>query len=200
MSEVQGATTESGGVLALPLWALRFYRRHFAWVAGLSLVASAQRVVSVMWGDQLPPLLNLSLEGVTQGVRLLLVILIARAAWAEWAPASAGRPRRSFRQQAASLRRHFPMLLAQFGLLFLVALIFKGIPDHLIAPLIPTANQKLHVALLLAAKNPTIIAFTNIWLVGMARLVLLTPPPGEDCPAPGGTASDRSRHASAASS
>lgn len=182
MDATRDSIEDTGPAFGLLGWAWGFYLRHLTWIVGLSLIVSAQRVVSVLWGHALPPLLNLSLEGLTAVVRLFLLVLVARLAWAEWTANSPERPRRTLRQHSASLLRHRRTLVTQLSLLLLVSLLFKVVPELLIAPLVPTSGQKLYTALLLAIKNPTIIAFTSIWIIGMARLVLLAPlPEAEPC-------------------
>ena len=69
--------------LKVPSWAWAFYRRHLLLVAGISLVPGAQRAAWVLWGSRLPSALNVGLEALTMGARVLLVVLIARLAFAE---------------------------------------------------------------------------------------------------------------------
>ena len=64
----------------VPRWAASFYFEHIAWIVGLSLVPATQRVVSQLWGDHLPTLAAVSLEALTLLVRILLLVLILRAA------------------------------------------------------------------------------------------------------------------------
>lgn len=53
---------------------------------------------------------------------------------------------------------------------------FDLIPERVVAPRIPEHTQPLYWAVLLAAKNLTVIALTMIWLVGAVRQMLLSPP------------------------
>lgn len=45
--------------------------------------------------------------------------------------------------------------------------------------LVPAAYQDVYMAALLGTKNPTVIAFYMIWVVGMVRQMLLTLAPAE---------------------
>jgi hypothetical protein len=60
--------------------------------------------------------------------------------------------------------------------------IFSLLPDIVIAPRIPDDAQAVYLAVLLAIKNPTIIAFTMIWQVGVIRQILLQSPDVPDAP------------------
>ena len=55
----------------------------------------------------------------------------------------------------------------------LVFAVFDRIPDVVIAPRVPDHAQSVYWAAVLAVKNPTIIALTMIWQVGVIRQMLL---------------------------
>jgi hypothetical protein len=51
-----------------------------------------------------------------------------------------------------------------------------------VAPRIPDDTQAVYWAVILAVKNPTIIAFTMIWEIGVIRQMLLRSPDMPDAP------------------
>jgi hypothetical protein len=162
------------------------YRRHLVPVVGLSLVGSAQRALVQFVGGDLPPSAALALEGVTWGCRVLLVVLLWR-----WIIGGDERlrgvgPPEGLRRLGRYARRHWPALLLQLAGLGAAALAFDALPDLLIAPLVPAAAQPVYWAVLLAVKNPTIIAFTVVWYLALVHQALLrgAPAPERAEPAP----------------
>lgn len=154
-------------------WAFDFYRRHLALVVGISLVPSAQRAVAQLWGSQLPGAVNVALEIVTAVARVVLFVLVLRLAILTEDRLRDVDVGESFRRMSAFARHHWRSLLLQ-GLLLLAAFtVFGLIPDFVIAPRIPDHAQPTYWAVLLAVKNPTIIAFTIIWEIGVVRQMLL---------------------------
>ena len=161
MKSTWGAEFRS--VLEVPRWAWRFYCRHFPLVVGLSLVGSVQRLL-VVGGDVVGPLAVAS-EVVVMAARVLLVVLVWRLAFrgVEWRWGDAGR----------FVRARWRALVLQGGLLSVAFLVFDVGAEALVG--------RDGLALLLFVKNPTVIALTVIWLIGVLRQVLTT---GHE-PAPG---------------
>lgn len=155
----------------VPRWAASFYCRHFVWIAGISLIPAAQRAVSQLWRDRLPTFAEVGLEGLTLATRVLLFGLIFRAAIGG-APDLSADERGYWRRAAQFARKEWQSLAIQFGMFLVVAVIFKVIPDMLIAPRIPPGQSRFYWAAVLALKNPTIIAFTMVWIVGAIRQML----------------------------
>ncbi|MFL6119036.1 hypothetical protein [Actinophytocola sp.] len=150
--------------VAVPRRAWRFYRRHLPLVVGLSLVGSVQRLIVVNWTDEIPPPIALASEVVVMVARLLLVVAIWRRATPK------GRP--SWSHVRVFVREHWLSLVFQAGLVMAAALVFdtglEGLGD-----LLPGHTRQTYLAVLLFLKNPTIIAFTFVWLVGLVRQVVL---------------------------
>jgi hypothetical protein len=63
-------------------------------------------------------------------------------------------------------------------------LVLDTLPDLAIAPPVPESARPTHWAVLLAVKNPTVIAFTLVWELALLRQALLRG--AEDRPAPTG--------------
>jgi hypothetical protein len=149
------------------------YRRHLVPIAGLSLVGSAERAFIAYAGDGLPSWAGIALEVLVEGSRVLLVVLLIR-----WILVADGRlrgvrPRAGLRRLRRYARRHWRALglqLAGFAAAFLV---LDTLPDLAIAPLVPAAAQPTYWAVLLAVKNPTVIAFTLVWEIALLRQALL---------------------------
>jgi hypothetical protein len=157
----------------VPRWAWAFYRRHFLLVAGLSLIPAAQRVVWALWNERLPGTLNVVLEALTLAVRLLLLVLIARLAFSS--PAAANTDAGPRRGVWAFLRERWASILLQWILLGCVAAVFDLVPERIIGPRVPADLQRAYWAALLGLKNPTVIAFTMVWMVGAVRQAKVYP-------------------------
>lgn len=146
--------------LELPRWAWRFYRRHLAVIGGLSLLPSLQRLVVVEWGEHVPDVVAVASEVVVAVVRVLLLAVIWRLAV----------PRGPQRWNAFA-REHWRSLVIQCGLLAAAALVFDtGLES--VGGLLPESARQTYLAVLLFVKNPTIIAFTFVYVVGMVRQLL----------------------------
>jgi hypothetical protein len=66
--------------------------------------------------------------------------------------------------------------VVQCPLLGAAAVVFDVIPERVVIRWVPEHAQPLYWAVLLAAKNLTIIPYTMIWLVGVVRQMLLHRP------------------------
>jgi len=165
-------------------WSLRFYGRHLGLVVGISLIPSAQRAVSQLWGEQMPSWVGMAGEVVTTVVRVMLFVVILRIAILDddrlrEVPGAA-----AWQRVVRFARREWRSLVVQvlaFAALFAFA---DLVPDRVIAPRIPAGAHDTYWATLLAIKNPTVIAFSMIWQIGAVRQALLL---GAPCvmPAPG---------------
>jgi hypothetical protein len=147
--------TEWQLAVAVPRWAWRFYRRHWAIIVGLSLIPSIQRLIVVGWGEHIPSSAAVASEVLVVVVRLALLVTI-------WRLAAVGKPRWAF------VTTHWRGLVLQGGLLLLATLIFKFGLDS-VGGLLPEPARQPYLAGLLFIKNPTIIAFTVVWVVGVVR-------------------------------
>jgi len=152
--------------VSVPRWAWRFYRRHLGLVVGLSLVGSVQRFIVVDRTGEVPHPIALASEVVVMAARLLLVVAVWRLATPK------GRP--SWSHARAFGKEHWPSLGFQAGLLMAAALVFKVGLDG-VGGLLPESARQTYLAVLLFVKNPTIIAFTTVWMVGLARQVVVQP-------------------------
>lgn len=143
----------------IPRWAWRLYRKHWPVIVGLSLIPSVQRLVVVNWEDSIPDAAALASEGVVMLVRLALLVTVWRLA----APHG--------RVTWARAKENWRGLAIQAGLLLLATVIFKF---GLEAPgrLLPENAEQTYLAILLFLKNPTIIAFTFVWTVGIVKHLL----------------------------
>lgn len=149
---------------AVPAWAWRFYREHLGVVVGLSLLPSIQRLVVVGWGDVVPSGVKAASEIGVVVVRVLLLVLVVRWAFdgASTAWGHAGR----------FLREHPLSLLFQLGFLGLALVVFDVVAEDLVGAAIPESARAAYLAALLFVKNPTVIAFTFVWLVGLMLQML----------------------------
>jgi len=149
------------------------YRRHLGPIVGLSLVGSAQRALVQFVGDDLPLWGALALEGLTWGCRVLLVVLLWR-----WTIGSDARLRgvglpEGIRRVGRYARRHGLALALQLAGLLVAVLVLDVGPDLVLAPLVPPAAGPVYRAVLLAVKNPTVIAFTAVWELALLHQALI---------------------------
>ena len=140
-------------------WAFRFYARHFWLVFGLSLVPTAQRFLAIRFGDGWPAVVSWGSEALTMAARVLLVYLVLRLMVAEFGPLSVKERWRLF---TAGVDASLWKFLLQFALLGIAFVIFDVLPELLMPQWIP---QEIFVAV----KNPTVIAMTILWMVGVGR-------------------------------
>ncbi|MFI9816652.1 hypothetical protein [Saccharothrix variisporea] len=143
----------------MPRWVWRFYLRNLPLVVGLSLVPSVQRlaVVSGWVSDGIA----VASEVVVALTRLLLVVCIARIGLrgvrVRWA---------AFRGFA---KAHWLSLVWQCVLLAVAFLVFDVVLEGVVGGLLPEGARRSYLAVLLFVKNPTVIALTFIWWVGLVR-------------------------------
>lgn len=153
--------------LAVPRWAWHIYRRHLVLIVGLSLVPSVQRLIVVNWTDEVPDTVALLSEVVVMAVRLLLVVLV-------WRLATRGE-RLRWAHGRTFFSAHWLSLVIQGGLIMAAALVFDTGMEQVVGGLFPESARQTYLAVLLFVKNPTIIAFTFVWMVGVVRQVLCQP-------------------------
>ncbi|MFJ6677296.1 hypothetical protein ACIQMJ_39860 [Actinosynnema sp. NPDC091369] len=152
--------------LEVPRWAGRFYARHWAVVVGLSLIASVQRLVVVNRGDHVPAGVALASEVLVMAARVLLVVVI-------WRLATRGE-RLRWADARAFATRHWPSLVWQGVLLAVAFLVFDVGAEQGVGGLLPESARQTYLAVLLFVKNPTVIAFTFVWWVGLVRQVAVS--------------------------
>ncbi|AXB43181.1 hypothetical protein [Amycolatopsis albispora] len=157
---------ELGLALRVPRWAWRFYLRHLPLVAGLSLIPSLQRLLVV--GGEMPGGLVVASEVLVGLVRLGLVAVVA------WLAFRGQRPRMA--NASAFFRDHWRSLVLQGVLLSVAFAVFDVVAERVVGGLLPESARQGYLAWLLFLKNPTIIALTFIWWIGLARQVLCTEP------------------------
>lgn len=152
----------------VPRWALGFYGRHLLLIVGISLIPAAERFLGRLADTPQP-----AMEILTTSARLVLLFLVVRLAIVR-DPVIARAGSAPLRRHVGRFyRRHWPSLLVQLLMLGAALLVFDVIPDQVIGAMIPESAAALYFAVLLAVKNPTVIAFTFVWMVGVARQPLL---------------------------
>ncbi|WP_156077466.1 hypothetical protein [Saccharothrix sp. NRRL B-16314] len=154
--------------LEVPRWAGRFYAEHWRLIVGLSLVASVQRLVVVNWGDEVPGGVALASEVVVVVARVLLVVAI-------WRLATRGE-RLRWKNFTAFTARHWPSLVWQAVFLAVAFLVFDLGAEQGVGGLLPDAARQTYLAVLLFVKNPTVIAFTFVWWIGLIRQTAVSRP------------------------
>ncbi|MEU7528626.1 hypothetical protein AB0A74_23040 [Saccharothrix sp. NPDC042600] len=143
----------------VPVWVWRFYLRHLPLVVGLSLVGSVQRLVVV--NGWLPAGLATASEVLVAVSRVVLVVAVA---WLGLRGARLGWGR--FSRFASA---HWPSLVGQGVLLSVAFLLFDVVLETVVGGLLAPEARQGYLAVLLFLKNPTVIALTFIWWVGLVR-------------------------------
>lgn len=160
-----------GTALETPRWALSFYRRHLPLVLGVCLVPAVERFTGQL-APRSPPV-GTAAELATLGARVLLVVLVVRIVLlADPVVGRLGRGE-ARRRARTSLPRHTRSLLAQGALLAVLFVLADVVPEQVVPALVDVGPP--YWAGLLALKNLTVIPFTLIWCVGVARQLVLAP-------------------------
>ncbi len=157
-------------------WALRCYAGHWPLVLGLSLVPSLQRFVSIRYGEHLPAAVGVAGELLTAAARVALVWLVLRIIVSEAGLAGLGIGRRwqLLGQGVDARMRDF---LLQFVVLGVAFVLLDVIPEGAVRLWVPQERQALVNAIMLAVKNPTVIAMTMLWMIGVGRVLMTVPQP-----------------------
>lgn len=150
-------------------WGLGCYRRHFLLVGGLSVVPTAQRFFVV--GYDVPAPVAVGSEVLVVLARVLLVVLLLRILLAETGLRRAA----AWSRLTAAIDARPSVFWLQAVILGAAFALFDIVPNALVATLVPAADRDTVTAVLVAVKNPTVIAFTFLWMVGVARTLILTP-------------------------
>ncbi|WP_433284971.1 hypothetical protein ACQPZQ_26365 [Pseudonocardia sp. CA-142604] len=159
--------------IAVPRWALGFFRRHLVMVVALSAVPAVERFTGQM--NARDPVLGATLELTTLAARVAFIALVLRFAIQQEptiGPIGATEVGRRLRAFSAQHPRSLVLQVVLIALLFVLA---DVVPERLVPALTPVGP--LYWAVLLAAKNLTVIPFTMIWLVGAVRQALITAAP-----------------------
>lgn len=159
--------------IAVPRWALGFFRRHLVMVLALSAVPAVERFTGQMSARD--PVLGAMLELTTLAARVAFIALVLRFAITREpaiGPIGAAEVGRRLRAFSAQHPRSLVLQVVLIALLFVLA---DVVPERLVPALTPVGP--LYWAVLLAAKNLTVIPFTMIWLVGAVRQAMFAASP-----------------------
>jgi hypothetical protein len=154
--------------LEVPRWTWRCYTEHLGLILGLSSVASIQRLIVVNWTARIPHDVALASEVVVLAARIALVVAI-------WGIAMRGQALRLSAGRAFA-RNHWRSLLWQGAFLGAAYLAFEILAEDVLSKLLPESARQTYLAVLLFLKNPTIIALTFLWWIGVLRQVFRTKP------------------------
>jgi hypothetical protein len=152
-------------------WAGGFYLHHFALVFGLSLIPTLQRFAIVRWDP--PAAVSITTEVLVALARVLLVALAVRLMVIE----SGFAGREAWARLKAGIDARTVAFWGQWALLAVAFAIFDVVPNALVATVVPESARDIVTAWLVALKNPTIIAFTMLWMIGVGRTLILDPDP-----------------------
>ncbi|RKN34528.1 hypothetical protein [Micromonospora musae] len=153
-------------------WAARFYGHHPLLVIGLSLVPTVQRFLVVRFDVATP--VAVTTEVLVVLVRLLLLLLTAGLMLRELAATGIDR-RAAWSRLTAGIDARPVAFWLQWVVLAAAFVVFDVIPNAVIAAAVPEASRETVTAVVVAVKNPTVIAFTFLWLVGIARTLIVAP-------------------------
>ncbi|GAA3396848.1 hypothetical protein [Cryptosporangium minutisporangium] len=152
-------------------WAARFYGRHVPLVLGLSLVPSVQRYLVVRY--DVPAAVAIGSEVLVTGVRLLLVLLVVRLLARELAVGHGLGGRAALRRLGAAIDARRGAFYFQLVVLAAAFVVCDVLPNAAVALWVPETHRDAVAATLVAVKNPTVIAFTVLWMAGIARTLIV---------------------------
>jgi|GEM_PF-2739243 len=153
-------------------WSIRLYFNKFLPIVGLSLVPTLQRFWLVTQ-TQAPTAIMVAGEILAQGSRVLLVWLLLRYAFTDDPTLGRLTIAQRWNRFTAFVDRHPIAFIIQFGVLAAAFMMFDRLPDLATTTLAAPADQPLITAVVVALKNPTVIALTLSWMVGAARIMAL---------------------------
>ncbi|MEV4218397.1 hypothetical protein [Nonomuraea sp. NPDC049725] len=154
-------------------WGWRFYLRHFWIVAGLSMVPAVQRFAAITAGDDLPAAVNIAAEVLTAACRVVLLYVIVRLA-VRAEPALRGlTPAALWQRMGEGIDRDRWAFATQFLVLGAAFTVLDVLPTLAVDQWAGQARD-LVTALLVSVKNPTVIAFTFVWMTGVATRLMLS--------------------------
>lgn len=153
-------------------WAARCYARHFWLVFGVSMIPTAQRFVAVKYGADLPSAADIGGEILTALARVLLVYLILRLVARE-PELSALRPAERWQRLAAGINSRVRDFWFQFLVLAVAFTLLDLLPNAAIGVWVPEDQRELVTSVLVSVKNPTVIAFTFLWMIGVGRTLIV---------------------------
>lgn len=156
-------------------WSWDFYRRHLLLVVGISLIPALQRFAFVAWGQDMPAGVDVVGELVTAAARLALLAVVYRLAVRADSALTGVDADQAWDRMKAFTRNRWPALAGHVLCLAAVYLVSAVLPGLALRTWVPAADRNLNQAVLLAVKNPTVIAFCMIWTVGVIRQMMLTP-------------------------
>lgn len=154
------------------IWAMRWYMARFLVVVGISMVPTVERFVRVWYADHLPGVAVVAGEILTNAARVALIVIAVRAMLAEPATAAAPGVNR-WRLVGQAIDARPVRFYGQIGVLAIAFAIFDILPNAAVPLVVPDSDQAMVSAVLVAVKNPTVIAFTMLWMVGVVRTLLV---------------------------
>lgn len=148
---------------AAATWAGGFYLHHFALVFGLSMIPTVQRFAVVRWEP--PGAVAITTEVLVTVARVLLVVIAVRLMIVSTGLGGQD----AWNRLKAGIDADPVAFWGQWALLAIAFLIFDVLPNMLIATTVPEGSRDVVTAWLVALKNPTIIAFTMLWMIGIGH-------------------------------
>ncbi|NGF58318.1 hypothetical protein G5B00_17600, partial [Parapedobacter sp. SGR-10] len=158
--------------IEVPHWAFHFYLKHFKIIAGLSLIPAVERFILLFFEPDLSTTTLILLEIFTEGTRLLLLWLIIKFAISQDRKLREVKKKERWRRVKSFVKYRWVNLIFQIILMFIATLIFDFFLEQVIGNLIPDYFQNKYIAILLAIKNPTVIAWFFVWLIGIPKQMM----------------------------
>lgn len=154
-------------------WSIRLYFNKFWPIVGVSMIPTVQRFWLVGQTESPSTALTVAGEILAQGSRVLLVWLLLRYVFTGHPALATLTVQQRWDRFTTFVDRHTGAFVTQFGVLALAFLAFDRLPDLLMTALVPADDLPLITAIVVAAKNPTVIALTLVWMCGAAGVMAL---------------------------
>ena len=157
----------------VPQWAFRFYIKHILLIAGISAVPSIERFLILYFEPGWSDFWLIALEVLVESLRIVLLWLIVRLAIGKAEQLKGIDRKERWIRVKAFLKHRWLNIVFQLLLMMVATLLFDVFLEQVIGTFVPETARNRYLALLLAIKNPTVIAWFMVWLVGIPRQLFL---------------------------
>ncbi|WP_143175585.1 hypothetical protein [Cryptosporangium aurantiacum] len=140
-------------------------------VLGLSLVPTVQRFLVVHY--DVPAAVAVGSEILVAGVRVLLVVLVVRLLARELTGEHGLGGRAALRRLSTAIDARRGAFWFQWIVLGAAFVVCDVLPNAAVAAWVPDGARDVVTATMVAVKNPTVIAFTVLWIVGIGRTLIV---------------------------
>ncbi|GGC23003.1 hypothetical protein GCM10011386_13600 [Parapedobacter defluvii] len=160
----------------VPRWAFRFYLHHFLWIAGLSVIPSIERFIVLFFSPDWSNTTVILLEVLVESLRFLVLWFIIKLSILRDERLRKISGQEQWVRIKSFVKHRWLSLVFQLIFMIIATLVFDVFLEKVVGSQISEQVRDQYLGVLLAIKNPTVIAWFLIWLVGIPRQMMLYPP------------------------